>query len=540
MATPINMIRSARNANQSDESWSSRRCHLGNFKELCSNDLFKSKKLTGENHMRFSKKLFIIHCFLLSVSLTFAQDLSTVVQTFQNAVKQVDKTLMTKDQPVNQQQTLPQTTDSRLIFDNAINQNARYFSNQVEMIDWAKTNDIDGLDILKLTESFMLVFKENGGVINGFVYEVDSQGKRFISPNGGCKATFFSNIMKIVAEEVNYANLYKSHSPPTFTTSPGIENLNGIKQYRTQLSNEMLFNVTRIEPNRRGEKDLECQHATTLINPIFNAFQFAKIQRIQEEIKLLQEKYNAAITATAVAADAAARQTALANNVSSATTSERPTTSSISTNNSQKTKYQSNQSGFSDLLAGTAVVIIVITLTMALISTPIALYLKFNGGIIIIENLTDAIFSITSLVLGLFFIAILSKSFDSSISEIMLSITSLLYLSWHVIWMHKVAKRSNSSTARIWLVTFARIFISCLPILYLFMGEKVIEGQKENETNAEYNNRYQKEVQENIDRKKGQSLFGWFILGLTTLSIEKFSFENLSSYFSRKTGFIKE
>jgi hypothetical protein len=420
-------------------------------------------------------------------------------------------------------------------------QDQNYFSNQTEMIAWAKANEIVNIDYKKLADSFILVFREAGGLIDGIPVGLELTGNKDSILSSTCKGIFLRHIKDVTEAEVAYANSIKSDQPPEFSVKPDSYKLDTIARRRDQMKSEMLFASRPVKNDYGigGEKDLECPKAANLVSGIFDTFQSAKISQSRDQIAILQEKFRANPAAGAVATDHSTPQVIAANEPIMAPAEKQVTPNSVAIEISKGIEHKENSNYPSSLLTWILIGVSIFVVFGALISTPITLYLKFSGGVTILENLTDAIFSLCSLVGGLLIFAALSKTVNNSVENAALSAAALLYLGWHIFWMHKVAKRSNSSNTRVWLVTFARIVLSLLPLVYLFMGEKQIQGQRENETNEEYNNRYQKEAQENLTRKKNKSIFGWLTLGLTTLSVEKFSFEGLSSYFSRSTAFVK-
>jgi uncharacterized protein len=183
-------------------------------------------------------------------------------------------------------------------------------------------------------------------------------------------------------------------------------------------------------------------------------------------------------------------------------------------------------------------VILIIAGLFAIVSVPFSLYLRFRGGVIILENLTDAAFTLGSLIAGFIIIGSVLSMLNNDMKNALMPILSVIYLSGHIIWMYKVSRRSNISTKHIWTVTFSRIIISILPLVYFMLGEKTINGKSDQESDIEYLIRYNKEVELNKRREKERKSMAIIIAALTTLSIDKFSFEGLSSYFKRKTAYI--
>lgn len=177
---------------------------------------------------------------------------------------------------------------------------------------------------------------------------------------------------------------------------------------------------------------------------------------------------------------------------------------------------------------------------LAILSVPVALILRFSRGTIIFENLTDATFTLAFPLFGLAVSASVASIFPYEQKDAVGIAIYAGFLLVHLIWMKKVAKRSNMSGTHTWIVAFARTLISIIPILYLCSGKQPIAAKKSYESDVQYLSRYRSETEKNVHRERNKTVLGVLLVGITTAAIDKFSFEKLSTYFGRNTAFIAD
>ena len=128
-----------------------------------------------------------------------------------------------------------------------------------------------------------------------------------------------------------------------------------------------------------------------------------------------------------------------------------------------------------------------------------AVYKHFKSNAVILENLTDSLFPLLSLVAGVALAIAVQNATQPSEST---AVVCLGYLVFHLVWTNAVPQRANGGQGSIRTVTFAPVELWLLPVLYLTTSPQTIQGRGMDESEADLARYYTQQVQNNARATK--------------------------------------
>lgn len=376
-------------------------------------------------------------------------------------------------------------------------------------------------------------FATKGDTING-VITTKTQNEKLVVNVNGCGGAIWGSSIQIMQLQNQRARIGNEQ----------IEKRNTLIDKEDSLRNDLIRSMkSQTLYNEAGSAtstiDTECAQSSEIVNTVFDDIyikfeaEYAKIK--QQNIEQQQKE---------VSREATSRpQETVSNQPPSEAKKESESEKAAQVVSSAPTpvqiaKPQSTQpsgttsTNYSKLVEEAAVWAFILLLVGILISLPIALILRWQEKVVLIENLTDAFIIFMTSVATV--IAVMIFGSDSSKST-QFSVLFLLLLTYA--WNLKVASRSNNGIFYTLLVSLARLGVSCFLLVFLVSGKNGIQGQRGNESDLAYLVRYSKDLQAENDRGTNQTLFGLIFTLFVALAINQYKFENIPSYFSRKFTF---